>query len=489
MNPLDAFSRAFSGAAQALATRTDGWINTLTGLGTSVDKRTVAMVEGVAPINPAVLEALYASDDLAAKIVDSLPKAALRGGLPVAEDEDGAIADAVTRWDIPGKLREADTWGRLYGAGYILIGTKGLMSQPLGEVPPGGLMYLDVLEREDLTVHSRYRDPREKKFGQPEFYRTQHHEADGSAKINPGDLIHESRLIKFGGVLTPRRIRQRNDHHDLSVLQRPYDILRDVNSSWGNVMILFQDLSQAVFKVKGLIEMIANGNKNDLQDRMEIVNMARSVARAVMVDAEMEEFSHVGAANVTGVDALLTKVFQRLAAAADMPLTVLLGVSPAGLNATGESDIRQWYDQVQAHRQEVLNSRAVQLIKIVMQHEGIALEGDPTIAWPSLWQYTPDEEADLRVKIAASDVAYINAQVVPPEAVALARWGSGKFSADRLEDVLDVDALQTALDGAIEDLLDPPEPPPAVPVPPAPGAPPEPPVPPDDDTDPEDTDG
>jgi uncharacterized protein len=486
VNPLDAFQRAFSGAAKTLATRTDGWMNTITGLGTSADKRMAAAITGVVPLQPLELEALFASDDLAAKIVESLPKAALRGGIPVDQDEEGKIADALARWEVSTLLREADTWGRLYGSGYILIGARGLMNQPLGDLPPGGLLYLEALEREDLTVHSRYRDPRKKDFGKPEFYRIQRPESGGQFKINPGELIHESRLIHFGGVTTPRRIKIHNDGHDLGVLQRPYEILRDTNSAWSNVMILFQDLSQAVFKVKGLIEMIANGQKNALQDRMEIVNMARSVARAVMVDAELEDFSHVGAANVTGVDQLLTRVFQRLAAAADMPVTVLLGISPAGLNATGESDIRQWYDQIQTHQTEILTPRAVRLIKIVLQHEGITLDGDPSITWPSLWQFSPMEEADHRMKIAASDKTYIDAGVVQPEAVALARWGGGSYSAGRLEEILDFDALEAALENAVDDLLDPPEPPAVAPNAPVQGT--EPAVPEGEEPPPEDPD-
>lgn len=473
--------KAFAGMTETVRTalRTDGWINTITGLGTSSDKRTFSSVGGFRPLDPTVLEALYASDDLAAKMVDALPKAALRGGLPVAQDEDGEIQAALLKWDVAKVLRRAATWGRLQGSGYILLGTAGNMSSPLGEVREGGLLYLDVLDRQDLTVDSRYRNPREAKFGEPEFYRIHKVSQDGTVKQNLGERIHESRLIHFGSVLTPDRIKAHNNGHDLSVLQRPYEILRDANDSWSNVMVLFQDLSQAVFKVKGLIAMIANGERDALQNRMEIVNMARSVARAVMIDADDESFEHVGAANVTGVDALLTRVFQRLAAAADMPVTVLLGISPAGLNATGESDIRQWYDKVQEYRTDEIEPRASRLISIVLQSEGISIEGDPEIAWPSLWQYTPDELADQRVKVAASDTAYINAGVLPPEAVALARWGSGAFSPDRLEEVLDFDALQKALDGEMGSLLDPAPEPPAVPVqpgqqpPPAPGTPPD----------------
>lgn len=479
------FARAFAGAAEAVrqVLRLDGWSNVLTGIGTSRDRRTFTTVRHVAPIHPAVLEALFCEDDLAARIVEALPLAAFRHGVPVAEDSEGKIAEAVARWDLVTKLRQASIWGRLYGGGYLFVGTRDRNQElPLGDLSPGDLLFVDVLDRQDLVIDSYYRDPLADKFGKPEFYRI--HKSSVTGEMQASGRIHESRLILFGGALTPERVRQRNDGYDLSVLQRPYETLRDVNDAWSNVMILFQDLSQAVFKVQGLIDMIAEGQKDKLQDRMEIVNMSRSVARAVMIDAEMESFEHVGAANVTGVDALLVRVFQRLAAAARMPLTILLGISPAGMNATGESDFRGWYDSVDEFRTEV-QPNVIRALTIVAQDAGIALPDGLTVEWPSLWQYTDAEKADIRTKIAASDVAYISAGVVPAPAVALARWGSGKWSADRLEEVLDVDVLEKLLEAETADLLDPPEPPPMV-QPPPPGQEPPPPLGPGQEPAPED---
>ena len=77
---MSKYSRAFAGAADVLkqVLRLDGWANVVTGIGTSKDRRSFSRVTSIRPILDAELEALYCEDDLAARIVEALPTAALR---------------------------------------------------------------------------------------------------------------------------------------------------------------------------------------------------------------------------------------------------------------------------------------------------------------------------------------------------------------------------------------------------------------------------
>lgn len=445
--------------------RTDSWVNAITGLGGSRDKTVQGRFCTSTLLTLQELSDLYHFADIPKRIVSAVIQDGTRQGLQIA-DED--LAKAWKSWQAMNKLRSAATWGRLYGGGMVILGTDGFMDQPLPEpLPQGGLRYLLVVDRRDMYVEDRYTDIGSEKFGEPQHYRISK-STEGGQLI--GAVIHESRVIAFGGAETDDRVRQRNGGWDLSVLQAPYDVLRDVEGGWRSVMLLLQDLSQAVFKIKGLASMIAEGEKDTLMTRMELVDMARSVARAVIVDADMEEFEHKGAANLTGLDPLLTRLFTRLAAASDMPVTRLMGMSPAGLNATGESDTRSWYDRVQSYRDEDLGPAAARLLTVIAQHEGIGFEGDePEFSWPSLWQMSPEEEASHDKTVAETDKIYLDAGVVFPEEVAQVRFREGPFAG-----VIDLDQRQEKLE---EDLNADPEPAPGTPpqAPPAPGTPPPPP--------------
>jgi phage-related protein (TIGR01555 family) len=408
--------------------RTDGWINALTGLGGTRDRAAQACVANFRVLTVPELEAMYHGDDLPAKIVDAVIKDALRQGFEIKGDEDSETLDALRAWKVPALVQEAATWGRLYGIGAVLIGTDestGAMDEPLdlATMREGSLQYLMALDRQSLSIVDYDEDPTSPDFGEPRTFRLSLASATGS--FHEGSLIHASRLIRFGGATTSERVRlQRNAGFDLSVLQRPAEILRDVDQTWRSIMNLIHDMSQAVFAIDGLIDMIAEGEKDVMLQRMEVVDMARSVARAVIIDAESESFEHKGAANVGGVPPLVWMTLQRLAAAACMPLTKLLGMSPAGLNATGESDIRMWYDEVGAYRDTELTPALQTLVRVVEAHEGRALPEDeePEIEWPSLWQPTPPEQADLDKKEAETFKIWIDAGVMFPEEVALAKF-------------------------------------------------------------------
>jgi len=443
-----ALSRAFQGIQNvkdevARTIRLDSWINTLTGLGGLKDRTMGGAVAALSVLAPIELEALYHGNDLAAKIVDRQVKDALRQGFEIAGDEKGETAAALRAWGVSGLLEEAGIWGRLYGAGAILIGLDEPMDAPLDvdKIRPGSLKYLMVLDRQNLTIEDYHTDPTQAEFGEPRSYRIEH---SSTATSGLGSVVHASRLIMFGGAMTAERVRiAKNGGFDLSVLQRPNAILRDADQSWRSVMNLVQDLSQAVFAVEGLIDMIAEGERDTMLARMEIVDMARSVARAVVIDAESERYEHKGAANVSGIDPLMMMVFQRLAAAADMPLTILFGMSPGGMNATGESDTRGWYDVVQSYRDAKLTPQLQTLVRIVEADAGrpIAIDEEPEIVWPSLWQPTPTEQSALDKTEAETDKILIDAGILFPEEVTLAKF----LDDPTYRDVIDFAARETKL--------------------------------------------
>lgn len=419
-NPLaravDFGSKSFRQAVD-FRRRLDSWINVITGLGGTRDRTTLAAVADFVPLSVYELDALYHGFDLPAKIVDAIVEDSFRSGI---EWEDPALEAAARRWEALDLLSEADSWGRLYGGGAVYLGVSdrhGDQDQPLdrSKVGPGDLVFLSVLDRQDMTICRRDEDLDSPRFGEVATYRVT--PAEGAISIE----VHASRLVMFGGARTSARRRLRNEGWDLSVLQRPSTVLRDFDQSWRSIMLLIQDLSQAVFKIKGLADMIAEGQKDVVMSRMEITDMARSVARAVVIDADQEEFLHTGAANVTGVDPLVVRLFQRLAASADMPVSRLLGMSSSGLNAVGagESDARQWYDRVEGHR-ALISPQVRTVLRVIARTEG--LPPPDVIRWPSLWQESPSERAVREKTEAETDSLRISAQTMTPEEAARVRF-------------------------------------------------------------------
>jgi phage-related protein (TIGR01555 family) len=286
------------------------------------------------------------------------------------------------------------------------------------------------------------------KIGEPEIYYLNLTTQSGIQASNV--RVHESRIVWFRGASTSRKERITNGGWDHSVLQRLYPVLQQVNGAWGAVMSMMQDMSQAVLKLEGLIDMMGTDRGPEtMQARVQFMNLVRGITRMLVLDAggkdsPGESFDVIERSSVVGAEALVDRLFTRLAAAARMPVTRLMGQSPAGLNATGDADVRWWYDTIRVCQTFEVKPRYLVLVRWVCIELGIEPTGwDAT--FPPLWQMSPSEEAALRKSIAETDAIYIGAQVVLPEEITLSRWGSGKYST---ETQVDLEVRQAALEAA-----------------------------------------
>jgi len=481
----------------ATAVRMDGWENVFTGLGTTArDKaRATRHVPGMR-LNDQQLENLYADDDMAARICDTVPDEMLRKGFEVrlspGENENEVEVEDVSETQTAINNQHAElltqkkfidgmVWGRLFGGGAILIGandgaTREGMREPLNEKRIRRIESLNVIEKPYLQVQDWYEDPMEAKYGEPKTYLVI--PATNVAQAGVEQLvIHESRMIVFYGQRATVQRRQELDGWSDSVLQRVHEVLKDFNMGWLGVGNLLTDAAQGVLKIKGLIEQISAGRTDVIQRRMTLMDMNRSVARALALDADGEEFERQKY-EFGNVDKVLQMFILRLSAAARMPATILMGQSPAGMNATGESDFRWFYDTISTARENDLKPKLERLTELMF----LAKEG-PTkgklpenweIYFPPLWEMTPKEESEVRKNMAETDSKYIQDGVLLPEEVATSRFPPTGYS---METQIDVEmrqlALQAEKERAERKLMEeeddePPEIEPPVPTPPLP---------------------
>ena len=410
--------------------RLDGWANLATGLGYSRDKRTWGSYLDISVLDEAALENLYAGDDLAAIVIDALPDQALRGGVDLVYDGDDDDTSGLRR-GIEQELRRVDTmdrvasalcWGRLYGGGAVLLGADdGIVdvSTPLDDSRVRRLRFLNDLERRDITPLSWYDDPREQSYGQPDVYMLTPQGLSRSGGVTVS-TIHETRLIETYGARTPSRIKRLNRGWPLSVLQRVHEVIRDFEQAFGSVGHMLLDCSQGVLSQKGLIRAITQVGASAIDARMASIDTYRASNRMLVLDADGEKFDYVER-TFSGIDKILALFMLRISSAARMPVTVLFGRSPAGLNATGESDLETWYAQVMSYQEVVVRPILERIVRIIAISLGSSDPQSWSVEFPSLWIEGPKDLASRRELISKRDTAYISAGVYEPEEVALAR--------------------------------------------------------------------
>lgn len=396
-------TRAYLEALRALqsdaARRGDGWVNEVAGLGTARDKSSAWRYQpgislGSDYAGMTLLAQAFVEDDVVQAVASRAPEAMMRDGFEVRRgSEPVAAVNELLGGDRLGavaEIRAAATWERLLGGGVVLIGAQDgrPKDEPLELASVTSLDFLRALDRRDVSPVS----------GRPGVYRLSF--SGGSM------LVHRSRLIMLRGRRLPDAEAQMRQGWGGGDVERAWDEIRDFHATWSAVRHLVVDGAQGVFQIEGLRDALGAGLEADLRARMEIIDRMRSVARALVLDKD-ESFSR-HALQVGGYADLLEKAFERLAMAAQMPVVVLVGMSPAGLSATGESDIRLWYDRVAITRALSVEPETLRLARIA----AAAVGEDPrgiSVHWPSLWQETEREAADTRRTSADADKAEVEA--------------------------------------------------------------------------------
>ncbi len=429
----------------------DSWYNPTTGVGGPADK-TSGFTFGMGGWRQwdvsAVLDDLYRSDELAAIKVDAVVDDSFHKGWSVESsltaEENEAVIDFNDQLGIQPAIIDARKWSRLFGGAAVFVGSDDGVSQEMPLQLGGRIAFAEPYERDELQPSRYYSDPLSPKFGQPSHYRLSPFTAGGVARSVQTD-VHESRFIIFHGVRGTKRQRADSLGWGQSVLLRPMTALKQFNGAYALVLSLLADANQNIYKLKDFAEMLRSGQAGEAaKKRLEIIDRFRSSVNAIIVDAETEDFVR-SQLSLSGVESVLTSYKERLAAAFEMPLTRLLGVSPAGLNATGESDLRNWHKQVESERKTVLKPALERWLNIIFAAKngptGGIVPDSFSVKFPSLWDLSPKEEAEVDSINANTDKTYREMGVLRKEHIA------SRFTGDRLRPSLskeDIEALKQA---------------------------------------------
>ncbi len=459
-----------SGVSGLFEDREDSWQNVAMGFGTSRDKTSGTHFSGCnIPLQDQECADLFQFDDIAGKIVSALPKEAFREAFAVTGLEQSkvdAAKDYLDRFQLAQQGKSDATWGRCFGgcATWFHVDDGAKQDMPLILANIRSVNKLVTVDKRFLMPYRWYTDG--PKAGEPELY-TLAVPTNGNVMQAIG-FIHESRLVIWPGDMTEARAKIQRQGWDYSVLQKPYEALKSSGNTWKAIEILTSDANQAVYKIKDLWRMIASdptqgqdsvngtGPSGGLLQRLRFMDLVRSVSKAIVLDADGEEFERKPT-NFAGLADLSDRAWNRVAAAADMPVTILTGQSPAGLQATGASDLRWWYGKVSSEQTQTYEPRLKRILQVLLsaQDSGVTLSEQElravTVAWCPLWAPSAAELGLLKLQFAQTGQILIQEQAITPEEYMLSapeEWFPG-LDRERLAEQLDLlqaEPVQTSAD-------------------------------------------
>jgi phage-related protein (TIGR01555 family) len=174
-----------------------------------------------------------------------------------------------------------------------------------------------------------------------------------SSYLISGVEVHKSRMcILEGSRLYNNATRQQLQGYRYSpagfgesIIAKIYDLLIRVTGSQEAAYHLISMASCLIVSVDKLRMLEASGSP--AADKIAQVVEQLSIYRGAVVDGEGVNFKQHNS-SFGSVPELMSTFMNFVAAAFDIPLTRFMGVSPGGLNATGESDLESYYSMIGA---------------------------------------------------------------------------------------------------------------------------------------------
>ena len=349
--------------------RTDSWMNVFTRMGTKQDKKEATKFGNIVIFDQDTLRLMYRGEGLTKRVVDLAANDMTRRWFKVDGDSEGFIGQKLDELKAKKKINQALRWDRLFGGSLIVGGLidGGEMEEPLNESTLQTIDFLHVFDRYAVTPLSYYNDPNNAKYGEVEKF-TVSPKRNGSTFV-----VHESRCLVFDGIDIDDISRQEQQGWGDSVIQAVYERIRGLGVGYNGVEHILDEFIIGILAIKNLSDLLVDPNgPKMISDRLNQIDMSKSFLNTVLIDADQESFTKLSS-TVVGLEGLINKLIQAVASVTEYPVTLLMGESPAGLNATGASDIRLHYDSIHAKQETKLQSPLEILCRWICRggHRGI----------------------------------------------------------------------------------------------------------------------
>lgn len=382
---------------------TDGLVNIVSGLGTGKGKRDHNRFVAGQLLGYQELEAAYQTNWIARQIVDIPADDMTREWRTIKCQAADDIRQEEDRLNLQACVNEALSWSRLYGGAAILPLTNQDLERPFQPeaIGRGGVQRLMVFDRWDLIPHAiNTWDVLAENYLQPEFYTLY----QGSQKI------HWTHFIRFVGAKLPRRQRVLLQGWGDSQLRRCLEDIKDTVAAKDGIAELMQSANIDVITREGLSEDLSTDQEDAIIKRYTLFDQMKSIINTALLDGD-EKYDRV-TLNLSGVAPVIDTLMVWIAGAADIPVTRLFGTSAKGLNATGEGDLKNYYDSIRSQQTSQLDRPMAMLDAIMVRSAVGSMPADYNYDWNRLTQPNRKEEAEAKKIEAETDVILLDAGVV-----------------------------------------------------------------------------
>lgn len=353
--------------------------------------------------NRILLEAAYRGSWIVGALIDSKADDMTRAGIEVTTEKEvnlDLLFKTMTRLQIWQSLNSNIKWGDLYGGSLAVLQIQGQkLDTPLipDTVGKGQFLGLSVFDRWQLNPSVSDVIVEGPEMGLPKYYDIVTTPMS-STSSNPVGIVkvHHSRVIRAIGIELPFYQAITEMMWGESCLERLWDRLIAFDNATMSAAQLIDRANLRTIGVDNLRQIIAAGGEamEGLRGMFDMIRELQVNEGLTLID-KLDTFT-TATYTFSGLADILLQIGQQLAGASTIPLVRLFGQSPAGLNSTGDSDIRMYYDGINAKQEARLRRPIDVLLKVLWRSVyGASAPEDMEFSFTPLWQMSAKDKADI----------------------------------------------------------------------------------------------
>lgn len=412
----------------------DGYMNMLNKYGTSQDNSESYIYTPDDPAMDLELIRLYEGNGLFTKIIDRPAEESIKHGFDIdygSQEINEYVESKMDELNVEDAFATAEKWARLYGGSLVvmLVDDGRGLEEPLNWQDVRAVNELIVFERSivqpDYTTLYDFNFENEidqsRPFGQPLFYDVY--------SLYGHFRVHYTRCLVFrNGRLPEQTTNALYRYWGMPEYVKIKRALRETITSHADGVKLLERSVQAIYKMKNLANMLSSDDGEDkVIKRMQVIDMARGILNSLAIDADGEDYDFK-TLPMSGIKDILDSTCNMLSAVTDIPQTILFGRSPAGENATGQSDMENYYNMIERIQKMNMKSNSRILIDLILlegKFKGKIKEiPNYKVKFAALWSMSETEQATVDQMKAQTELtkaqtadAYITMQVLDPSEV------------------------------------------------------------------------
>lgn len=323
------------------------------------------------------------------------------------------LHEAFVEFDVRNAFRTCTTYDGAFGLGHLYVRIKGQDSDKKRQLPlvidndgatirQGSLLGLKPIEPVWTTPYAYNSiDPTLPDFYKPAFW------------YILGKKTHSTRLLQFVSRPLPDILKPAYNFGGMSLSQliEPYVVrwLKTVDSV--NRLISNFSINALATNMQATLE--EGADFSSLERRARMFNLTRDNRGLMLLDKDSEELVQKNTP-LSGLAELQAQAQEHMAAPTHLPLVILTGITPSGLNASSEGEIKVHYDRIGSEQENQYQQPLDFVCKLLQLHLWGKVDPKVKIEFVPLDSPTDKEESEMRKADGDRDTAYVTNGILDP---------------------------------------------------------------------------